>query len=232
MNKITFEDLPSTRTPLNARNMNAIQTNAENAINAIDTLNVPVTNIKENDDLNDYTTAGVYYSGATTITNSLSHCPVRATGLKLIVEYTTGLSRITQTIKVNYGAIYTRINDGSWSEWKRIAFLNDFTPIQTTLTLNMDYFDSVDNNKVVKSGNVVTVFLRAHTKAAIPNGTAFATLPYKAIINPTIPLYSGGRYSLTDPVFSYLEADSKNWRIATTAADKWLQASFTYITSD
>ena len=35
MQKITFEDLPSTNTPINATNLNAIQTNAETAINAV-----------------------------------------------------------------------------------------------------------------------------------------------------------------------------------------------------
>ena len=37
MQKITFEDLPSTNTPINANNLNAMQTNAEAAIGAIDT---------------------------------------------------------------------------------------------------------------------------------------------------------------------------------------------------
>lgn len=36
MEKIIFEDLPSTKTPLNAENLNKIQTNAENAINEVD----------------------------------------------------------------------------------------------------------------------------------------------------------------------------------------------------
>lgn len=35
MQKINFQDLPSTTTPINATNLNAIQTNAENAINSI-----------------------------------------------------------------------------------------------------------------------------------------------------------------------------------------------------
>ena len=36
MQKITFQNLPSTTTPINATNLNAIQTNAETAINSID----------------------------------------------------------------------------------------------------------------------------------------------------------------------------------------------------
>ena len=38
MQKINFQDLPSTTTPINASNLNQIQTNTENAINSINTL--------------------------------------------------------------------------------------------------------------------------------------------------------------------------------------------------
>ncbi len=36
MEKIIFEDLPSTKTPLNAENLNQIQTNVENSLNEVD----------------------------------------------------------------------------------------------------------------------------------------------------------------------------------------------------
>lgn len=36
MEKIIFEDLPSTKTPLNAENLNQIQINAQNSINEVD----------------------------------------------------------------------------------------------------------------------------------------------------------------------------------------------------
>lgn len=37
MNKITFEDLPSTKSPINANNLNRVQTNVENEINRVET---------------------------------------------------------------------------------------------------------------------------------------------------------------------------------------------------
>ena len=37
MQKITFQDLPSTSTPINATNLNAIQNNTETAINSVST---------------------------------------------------------------------------------------------------------------------------------------------------------------------------------------------------
>lgn len=123
MDKITFENLPRTTTPLNAENMNAIQTNAENAINAADVLRVNGTNINENDDLDNYTTAGVYYCNSTAICNSLANCPVTSVGFKLIVEYLHTTTRMVQIIKLNAvnPKIYIRNYTGSWNEWTKIV---------------------------------------------------------------------------------------------------------------
>ena len=43
MNKINFQNLPNTTTPVNATNLNQVQTNVENAINSVDTA---VTNLQ------------------------------------------------------------------------------------------------------------------------------------------------------------------------------------------
>lgn len=45
MQKITFENLPSTNTPLNASNLNTLQNNVENAINDIVNVIYPVGSI-------------------------------------------------------------------------------------------------------------------------------------------------------------------------------------------
>ena len=47
MQKITFEDYPSTNTPINASNLNAIQTNVENAIEDLSTYSQTETLIGE-----------------------------------------------------------------------------------------------------------------------------------------------------------------------------------------
>ena len=44
MEKIIFEDLPSTKTPLNAENLNKIQDNIENAINKINNEIISINN--------------------------------------------------------------------------------------------------------------------------------------------------------------------------------------------
>lgn len=59
MTKITFEDLPSTNTPLNANNLNTLQDNVEDAINNItieldDTVSTSSTNGVENQAITNY----------------------------------------------------------------------------------------------------------------------------------------------------------------------------------
>lgn len=84
------------------------------------TLGVFGTEIPQGADLNDYTTPGIYYSNNTTITQSLSNCPVASGGFKLIVEYNQATNRIIQTIKVNdqgKSLCYIRTYVDSWGNW-------------------------------------------------------------------------------------------------------------------
>lgn len=187
-------------------------------------------------DLNDAKTYGTYHLG-----EIYTNAPTTEILYGVLIVYhnrgTTwnpdGSNWIWQEIRTTSGNIYVRnaVNTtNSWREWKKISI--DEMHTVTALNLDMSLFDTVDNNKVVKTGHVVTVYFRAHTSSDISNGTNFATLPYTSIVNSVFPVYSGGRYSLTDPIFSHLESNTKNWIIAPVATDKWLQASFTYITSD
>jgi beta-lactamase superfamily II metal-dependent hydrolase len=87
------------------------------------TLEVFGTEIPQNADLNEYTTPGIYYSNNSTITQSLSNCPVTSGGFKLIVEYNQASNRIVHTIKVNDGTrslSYVRTYVDSWGEWAKV----------------------------------------------------------------------------------------------------------------
>jgi hypothetical protein len=78
----------------------------------------------------------------------------------------------------------------------------------------------------------VSVFFRGKTNNQIPAATDAITLPYRPLTNSTFPVYSGGQYNLTNPVFGYITKDTTRWRMGTIPTNTWIQASITYITSD
>ena len=81
--------------------------------------------ISSNADLDDYTKPGLYRSPSGAVTNSLTNCPLTATGFKLEVEYTSNANFIRQTITPNnaYNKYtrykYQRSSDMAfvWSSW-------------------------------------------------------------------------------------------------------------------
>ena len=133
MTKITFEDLPSTNTPLDATNMNLLQTNVENAINSlisrIETLEahddlLPGTEIQQNADLNNFSTPGNYYASSSTTTNTLSNCPFTGSGLKLVVMQTTA-TRIRQeayaTNNSSANTYWRTYTTSGWQPWRQVT---------------------------------------------------------------------------------------------------------------
>ena len=75
-----------------------------------------ITQISANADLNNYTTAGEYYSGNSTRTATLSHCPHSGSGFNMRV-YSYGSYPI-QLILANGGKMYQRIRTSSgWGSW-------------------------------------------------------------------------------------------------------------------
>lgn len=85
MEKIIFEDLPSTNTPLNADNLNQIQENVENAIeeirdnlvkilwsNSNPTNNFDAQTVSLNDDISNYDMYCVIFNQSTGSTNQLT----------------------------------------------------------------------------------------------------------------------------------------------------------------
>lgn len=87
--------------------------------------------LANNDDLNNYTNAGVFRSGSGAMTNSLSNCPLTDTGFKLKVEHTSNNNFIRQTIIPNNGYdTYIRFyyertaSVWEWSTWVKDS--NDY----------------------------------------------------------------------------------------------------------
>ena len=102
MNKINFQNLPDTTTPVNATNLNAVQTNAENAIN----LKVDIT--KEHLSLNDATTFADIVSGVVNNRNKICNGQIgdqHSTSIKTLLgnpnigNYTT----VVFELMIDYG---------------------------------------------------------------------------------------------------------------------------------
>lgn len=118
MDKIDFQNLPSTTTPVNATNLNQMQENMDD----VDVLRQGKTSIASNSDLNSITTVGTYRSDSGTVTNSLSNCPITGTAFKMIVEklHSTESNRIRQTIYQHAVGSKTWVRtcaSGTWGEW-------------------------------------------------------------------------------------------------------------------
>lgn len=100
-------------TPINETNLNKI----ENQLQKSDIFNVAPSSISTNDDLNNYTTYGIYVCSSQTTSASLSNNPITTTGFKLIVEYLHDVSRIRQTIYANNATSDTFVRTYSASGW-------------------------------------------------------------------------------------------------------------------
>lgn len=100
MEKIIFEDLPSTKTPLNAENLNKIQENVENAINEV------------NDKFN-YSTEekiiGIYENGKPIYEKIIEHTiPIGSSELDLsklniedLIDYDSICKRMSESLNVD-----------------------------------------------------------------------------------------------------------------------------------
>ena len=126
MQKINFQNLPNTTTPLNATNMNTIQTNVENEFANYYTKTEAnnkfvdgstIYYIGSNEDLNNFTTAGAYSIGG----QSPSHSPFTGNYAGLLVvfkSYYVGQLIISSDY---YSTIYIRFYNGStWGNWRAL----------------------------------------------------------------------------------------------------------------
>ena len=121
MNKINFQNLPSTSTPINATNLNQVQTNVDNA-----KLEKTIVVTATNQDLNNYRTEGRYYFN---VGNAPTNRPAGTNGE---LEVMIGGSGLCKQIWYRHGTAdtndyetYVRTStDGStWSSWRRYAMV-------------------------------------------------------------------------------------------------------------
>lgn len=108
MDKINFSNLPSTTTPINATNLNQVQTNVDNA-------KVEKTVALANPNLNDVTTQTGFY-----FINQGTNRPEASNGYLLVERFTDNY--VSQEYITTSGVKYIRVlRNGTWSDWQHIT---------------------------------------------------------------------------------------------------------------
>ena len=135
MEKIIFEDLPSTKTPLNAENLNQIQENVENAINEV------------NDKFN-YSTEekiiGIYENGKPIYEKIIEHTiPIGSSELDL--------SQLNIENLIDYNSICKRISGTSNVDWENPYYISESDYYrcfyrETTKTMQVRMQNTYDQN--------------------------------------------------------------------------------------
>lgn len=214
--KINFQNLPSTSTPVNATNLNAMQTNTENEFKNYFNLTLG-TPIGDNSDLNDFTTPGIYYSLNASKSATLSNTPITTAGFKLIVEYVSATNRLSQIIIVNstHSIMYVRNNTGSWNAWQQLA---SFTTVTDTNGTAIKYADGT----LIQYGVIPkTNFLMTTTASSTVQGITW----YRSnVADTTFPVsFTNTDYSISLQVFT----STSGSRMYTTRAMKNTSSRFT-----
>lgn len=165
--------------------------------------------ITNNEDLDDYTTAGTYQCNNGSIAITLVHCPV-STSFKLVVDraYTRVGSEITQRITCqnlkgstdwyrtkNYGA------EATWGDWKHLASTDDVGANgYAEGTINGSAISATITGFVLKTGAIVSVHIPSEITTACTlniNSTGAKNVTFWDTLSPTFgcPLIGGAIYT-------------------------------------
>ncbi len=140
---VKWEDNPSTNTPLNAANLNKMQTDLQYG-----------TIIQKGQDLNDITEVGLYHSENGGITNTLIDCPIRDNGFRLEVITINIPNRLLQIINVN-------ARDEIWIRRLNTLITNENNGEWVKLVNNTDIFSQIYGiGNVIKSGEDLNNFTK------------------------------------------------------------------------
>lgn len=140
---VKWEDSPSTNTPINASNLNKMQTDLQYG-----------TIIQEGQDLNEITEVGLYHSENAGITNSLINCPITGNGFRLEVITINIPNRLLQIISVN-------AKDEIWIRRLNTLIANENNGEWVKLVNNTDIFPQIyGTGNVIKSGENLNNFTK------------------------------------------------------------------------
>lgn len=194
MDKITFENLPSTNTPINADNLNAMQNNVDNA-----KLDKTIAVTEAGTDLNDYKDDGIYF-----FVNNASLPSNRPANIYGWVEV-IGSSGFNvrqfwhRSATINGSAefetfvrLYNR-NADTWSAWERLATEHDcyymagdsfkYYVKAAAVTRNSNFWFQIPLNKPVKSGVTPSVTI---TNGNLYQSSTINIVSYITTISATV----------------------------------------------
>ena len=191
--KINFQNLPNTTTPINATNMNALQTNVENALaekantNAIPTVNNSTITIQKNSSTVDSFTTNA--SSNKTINISV---PTKTSDLTndsgfMGSDFMMILNNADQTIKGNNTAVKYSLNTNSISSGNKLTF--DSTNHAINIGAGVSYIEATAMVYVFTRGanSVVQVYIyKNDTQVSRVSESVLGD--YTSIVIPPIPI--------------------------------------------
>lgn len=159
----------------------------------------PRTAIASGDDLNTYTTAGIYRCATAAIAASLSNCPISNVGFNLDVVQLYNVAFAYQRITASAGTtatavveVYERfinVRDSMYGTWKKVptrAEVDALTP--TEITGITSAYGTVDA-KCYKMGKVVVLAARLTVTSNIPSNQDVITgIPVMATVTNYTPV--------------------------------------------
>lgn len=159
------------------------------------------TQIPENSDLDDYTTAGVYRVQDATIASSITNMPKAVSG-KLVVMAVTGYSHnwLTQIYIPNHddGIFRRRLSDaGNWHSW--INYVNDIDVGASIAKVGKNILPSWSYTTNVRVHNGITYTFNPTTGEITANGTATdnSNCVLAGTSTPSLYYIPKGQYILT-----------------------------------
>lgn len=222
MNKINFTNLPSTTTPLNATNMNAIQDNVDNA--KVEKSGDTMTGILTFNNTNEY---GAVYKHRTV--NNIDYEGSFGIGIDsngngaTVFESYKGSNRV--------GRIELR-EDNSIVNGMTGKKLVEESIQEGTLVDTSNYFSSIDIHRVIKQGKVAQIAFRGQLSKNITSSDKILKCSYVPFYgsNGAGAVYLGNRYSTDNLAWFYMDGSGYIQGITATSG-KYIHINYTYIMS-
>ena len=225
MQKINFQNLPNTTTPINATNLNAIQTNAENAINLkADTSSL--STVATSGSYADLTNKPTIPTNSDFTLNGLSEKSYNNLTDKPTIPT---VNNATLTIQKNGSNVATFTANASSNVTANIEVPSVSTG---SSVVSRSSGAALEGSTYVKYGNVVQLTISCTTSAAVNTGSnAFQGTISNNAFKPKSGI-NGCSYSASVALIGYIDTDgSITVRVLASnmAKDRPFNISFTYI---